>query len=100
MAVQSAVNHGIIGIMRSVVLDYVATGLRINCVCPGAMDSGFLAHSNVQSAAVLGAQLIKADEVANAVIFLLGPSSAGINAIALPVGQKLKLLHSSISWYL
>src|SRR5436189_5843990 len=41
--------HAIVGLTRSIALDYAADGVRCNCVCPGITDTPMLRkHLNVQ----------------------------------------------------
>ncbi len=37
--------HAILGLTRSIALDYAKQGIRANCVCPGAIDTPMLRHS-------------------------------------------------------
>jgi NAD(P)-dependent dehydrogenase (short-subunit alcohol dehydrogenase family) len=37
--------HAILGLTRSIALDYAKSGIRANCVCPGAIDTPMLRHS-------------------------------------------------------
>src|SRR5213078_2154192 len=42
--------HAIVGLTRSIALDYAADGVRCNCVCPGITDTPMLRkHLNVQA---------------------------------------------------
>lgn len=34
--------HGLLGLVRAMALDYAAKGIRVNCVCPGAIDTPML----------------------------------------------------------
>lgn len=38
----TASKHGVLGLSRSIALDYAAAGLRCNCVCPGITDTPML----------------------------------------------------------
>jgi NAD(P)-dependent dehydrogenase (short-subunit alcohol dehydrogenase family) len=42
IAVYSASKHAVIGLTKSAALECVATGVRVNCVCPGQIDSRML----------------------------------------------------------
>lgn len=37
--------HGLLGLTRSIALDYAKLGVRCNCVCPGAIDTPMLRRS-------------------------------------------------------
>ncbi|MDX2269338.1 MAG: SDR family oxidoreductase [Bryobacter sp.] len=37
--------HAILGLTRSLALDFAADGVRTNCICPGAIDTPMLRHS-------------------------------------------------------
>jgi NAD(P)-dependent dehydrogenase (short-subunit alcohol dehydrogenase family) len=42
IAVYSASKHAVIGLTKSAALECTATGVRVNCVCPGLIDSRML----------------------------------------------------------
>jgi NAD(P)-dependent dehydrogenase (short-subunit alcohol dehydrogenase family) len=42
IAVYSASKHAVIGLTRTAALECAATGVRVNCVCPGQIDSRML----------------------------------------------------------
>jgi NAD(P)-dependent dehydrogenase (short-subunit alcohol dehydrogenase family) len=45
-----AAKHGVVGLTRQMAVAYGARGIRVNCVCPGAIPTGLRPHSQ----AILG----------------------------------------------
>lgn len=90
-----AAAHGIVGMSRATAMDYLKKGIRINCVCPGATetpDNCGRTQSRSLPQAPIG-RYITAEEVAHAVVFLLGESASGITGIELPVDGGWSLYH-------
>jgi len=40
-----AAKHGVVGLTRQMAVTYAPRGLRVNCICPGAIPTGLRAHS-------------------------------------------------------
>jgi NAD(P)-dependent dehydrogenase (short-subunit alcohol dehydrogenase family) len=92
----TASKYAVLGLSRSLALDYAALGLRCNCVCPGITDTPMLReHLNktpdpeaTLSKRVrripLGAAL-KPMEIARAVLYLSCEDSAGVTGTSLVV---------------
>jgi NAD(P)-dependent dehydrogenase (short-subunit alcohol dehydrogenase family) len=88
--------HAVMGLTRSIALDYAADGLRCNCVCPGITDTPMLrfhlrtmvdpevALSRRLSRVPLGVPLTPV-HIAKAVLYLSCEDSAGITGTSLVV---------------
>lgn len=87
MAAYVAAKSAVVGLTRAMALDHAAQGIRVNCVCPGLVDTPLAASAQTlrpetsrQSVADFEAYLIKrqasADEIAACICFL-GSVEAG-----------------------
>ncbi len=92
--VYTTTKHAIVGLTKSIALDYAADGIRCNCVCPGITDTPMLReHLNVQPdpEAALAARLrrvpmgvpLAPHDVAKAILFLSCEASSGITGTAM-----------------
>ena len=96
-----ASKHGVIGLVRSLALEYAKTRLTINAICPSFVDTPMVddsaarisratKRSDAESRAALAAlnangRLITADEVASSIINLCHPSSGSINGACVTI---------------
>jgi NAD(P)-dependent dehydrogenase (short-subunit alcohol dehydrogenase family) len=88
--------HAIMGLTRSIALDYAAHGIRCNCVCPGITDTPMLwEHLNVRpdpQAALderlrrvaMGVALSPLD-VARSILFFSCDDSSGVTGTSLTI---------------
>jgi NAD(P)-dependent dehydrogenase (short-subunit alcohol dehydrogenase family) len=94
--VYTTTKHAIVGLTRSIALDYASNGIRCNCVCPGITDTPMLReHMNTQPDpdAALATRLrrvplgipLMPDDVAKALLFLSCDDSSGITGTTLVV---------------
>jgi len=88
--------HALLGLTRAMALDYAQKGIRVNCVCPGAIDTPMLRWAAslapdpdavVRTCDRLHAmgRIGKPEEVADAIVYLASPMASFITGAALLV---------------
>lgn len=105
VAAYAASKHGVIGLTRSLALEVAQSGITVNAICPGYLDTEMTKRSAAAIAGKTGMslqevcerlaannpqeRLIAAEEVASAALWLCQDSAAAINgqAIALSGGE-------------
>lgn len=104
-ALYSASKGAVVSLTRAMAADHVREGIRVNCVCPGTVDTpwvGRLLEKATDAAAERAAlnarqphgRLVTPDEVADAVAYLASPRSGSTTGVALAVDggmQNLRL---------
>lgn len=98
----SAGRHAVIGLTRSAAKEYIARGIRINAVCPGATDTPrrvrraahFTEAQRLKQQAQLAqaipiGRLAQAEEVASAILWLSSPQSSYVVGHSLVVDGGL-----------
>ncbi|MFI7611023.1 SDR family NAD(P)-dependent oxidoreductase [Nonomuraea terrae] len=88
-----ASKHGVIGLTKSAALEYAPRGIRINAICPGTIDtpmvSDMVAKGELDRAQAEADQPInrlgRAEEMAQAVLWLSSPGASFVIGVALPV---------------
>ena len=91
-AAYGAAKHGVIGLTKVAAVEGAAVGVRVNAICPGAVQTPILAHlekAGIDQAALaaMSPQNRIADprEIAEVVLFLLSDASSFITGAAVPV---------------
>ena len=88
-----ASKHGVIGLTRSAAVEYAPRGIRINAICPGTIDTPMVSDMLKTQAGAMKeimreqsiGRLGRADEIADAVLWLCGPGSTFVIGQALAV---------------
>ncbi|MEZ0577452.1 SDR family NAD(P)-dependent oxidoreductase [Nocardioides sp. MH1] len=94
-AAYSAAKHGVVGMTKALAVEYVRTSLRVNCVCPGGMDTPQASTIEVPDGAdwdlILRVAslrgLMSADKVAQVVAFVASEDASAVNGSILTVDQ-------------
>lgn len=89
----NSAKHGVVGLTKTVALEYAARNLRVNAVCPGFIDTPMLGRVTDASEKIrdklIGQVPMKRvanpDEIGNAVAWLLSEKSSYVTGVALPV---------------
>lgn len=92
-AIYHATKHGVIGMTKSAALEYAAKGIRINAICPGAIETPMVADMIAREPEtmkdILKEQPIgrfgKPEEIASTVLWLCSPGAGFVIGHALAV---------------
>lgn len=96
-----ASKHGVIGLMRALAIEYAASGITVNAVCPGYVETDMLdqsvarivektgrsqeeARASLKAANPQG-RFIQPEEVASAVLWLLSPGAGSVTGQAISI---------------
>ena len=96
-SVYTATKHGVIGLTRNAAIEYAAAGIRINAICPGAIDTpmlqaalGRFEEMNIPREQILGQMSLvnrpgRPDELAKAALWLCSDDASFTYGHALAV---------------
>jgi NAD(P)-dependent dehydrogenase (short-subunit alcohol dehydrogenase family) len=96
IAIYAASKHGVIGLTKAASMEYGMQGVRINAVCPGAVESPIRAQRRAQYSEAEWTERSRAyhpstgrdglpEEIASVVLFLCSDGASNIHATAIPV---------------
>ncbi|MDF1734426.1 MAG: glucose 1-dehydrogenase [Minwuia sp.] len=88
-----ASKHGVVGLTSSAAMEYARKGIRINCVCPGPIETRMLSSlasnhpraGDALSASTAMKRLGQPVEIAQAACWLLSDRASYVTGVALPV---------------
>ena len=86
----SAAKAGVIGLTKALAKELGPSGIRVNCVAPGVIDTAMNSHLSPEELAALGAEapmcrIGRPEEVAQAIYFLASDQASFITGQVLPV---------------
>jgi len=92
-ALYSASKHGVLGLTKGAALDYARTGVRINAICPGTIETPLAQKYYADRGVPLPngdpripiGRVGRPDEVAQVAVFLCSGASSYMTGVALPV---------------
>jgi NAD(P)-dependent dehydrogenase (short-subunit alcohol dehydrogenase family) len=88
-----AAKHGVVGLTRTAALEYAQKNIRVNCVCPGVIntpmvqrvfDKGTLSEAEVAAGEPIG-RLGRPEEIAEGVCWLLSDASSFVTGHPLTI---------------
>ena len=102
-AIYTAAKGAVLALTRSMALDYVKDGIRVNCLCPGTVDTPSfqkrlaavggdpaVARKQFEARQPIG-RLGTAEEIAEAALYLVSDSAAFVTGVAFPIDGGLSL---------
>jgi NAD(P)-dependent dehydrogenase (short-subunit alcohol dehydrogenase family) len=88
-----ASKHGVVGLTKTAALEYAKAGIRVNCVCPGPIDTPMLQGIGGNNQVVIermvaaqpGGRLGQPAEIAEAAVWLCSDAASFVTGLPMPV---------------
>jgi len=79
-----------VALTRAWAVDYSRDGIRVNCVCPGPVDTDMMAgmieqHASAQQVQLPQQRMARPQEVASLIAFLCSPDASYVSGAIIPV---------------
>lgn len=97
----TASKYAVVGLTKAIALEYAADNIRCNAVCPGVVNTGMRVNAinriaakenispeqaqRLEDESIAMKRAAEPEEIADAVLFLAGPSGSYLTGVALPV---------------
>jgi NAD(P)-dependent dehydrogenase (short-subunit alcohol dehydrogenase family) len=92
LSLYNSSKFAVIGLSKTAALEYAASGIRVNAVCPAIIETDMTATAREDQQARNGLLLLhpvrrfgSPEKIADAVLWLCSPGAAFVTGIALPV---------------
>lgn len=103
-AAYCATKGGVLGLTRALALDHAAHGIRVNCICPGYVETSmtspfFESSANPQASRRIAAEahalgrIAQPEELAQAVLFLASDDGSFVTGAAMVVDGGMSIGH-------
>jgi len=94
-AAYCASKWGVVGLTKAMAVEYVKRGLRVNCICPGGVQTAILgsfippenADPGLLSRLSLERGFTQPEEVAEAMAYLASDAASSVTGVALPIDK-------------
>lgn len=100
LSTYNASKHGVVSMTRVDARQFADKGIRVNCVCPGFVDTPMFRNSGLSEEYIDTAKnhapmkrFTEAHEIADGVLFLSGTFASGVTGVSLPVDGGTLLFH-------
>jgi NAD(P)-dependent dehydrogenase (short-subunit alcohol dehydrogenase family) len=93
----TASKHGVIGLTKASALEYARSGIRINAVCPGPVDTPMIAGAPEElkeqfKAMLPSGRFATAEEVASTILWLCSDGASYIHGVGLPIDHGISVV--------
>jgi NAD(P)-dependent dehydrogenase (short-subunit alcohol dehydrogenase family) len=100
LAAYNASKHGVVSMTRVDARQFADKGIRVNCVCPGFVDTPMFRESGLAEDYIDAAKnqapmkrFTESHEIADGVLYLSGTFASGVTGVSLPVDGGTLLFH-------
>lgn len=100
LAAYAATKAGVVGLTKSMAVELGRTGITVNCICPGPIDTGMTAGIDADAKAIYARRRVPLrrygapEEVAHMTLNLCLPSASFVNGAIIPVDGGMTIRHT------
>ncbi len=100
LAAYAATKAGVVGLTKSFAVELGRSGVTVNCICPGPIDTGMTAGIDAEAKATYARRRVPLrrygipEEVAHMTLNLCLPASSFVNGAIIPVDGGMSIRHT------